>query len=303
MSFEQIIGNDEVKNYIRKNLEENKILHSYLFLGNEGVGKLLLAKEFAKYILCLGDKSENCGCKSCVCYNSVNHPDFSVLNEEGGSIKIDESIRPLVEKVIEKPILSNRKVYIINDAEKMTDESQNCLLKTLEEPPEFVTIILVSSNENLLFNTIKSRCMKVKFNNIPNNELYDYLVNDVGYGEISENLLKTFEGSIGKAIQLKDNKEEYSNIDNIVEAFQKEDIISILLSANFLYNKERAIEFLKYFVVCLFSKSKEDKRYLNCIEHVNNAIRNINANGNLDMNVDSMLFNVWRELNEKSNRS
>ena len=183
MSFEQILGNEEVKKYLRKNLEQNNILHSYLFLGTEGIGKLLLAKEFAKYILCLNKETSNCVCKSCICYDGNNHPDFSIINEEGQTIKI-EVIRPVVEKIIERPIVSSKKVYIINDADKMTDEAQNCLLKTLEEPPEFITIILISSNENLLLNTIKSRCMKIKFNNIPNKDLYDYAINDIAAMEL-----------------------------------------------------------------------------------------------------------------------
>ena len=301
MSFEQVIGNEEVKKYIRKNLEQNNILHSYLFLGTEGIGKLLFAKEFAKYILCLEEKSENCNCKSCICYNGNNHPDFSVINEEGQTIKI-EYIRPVVEKIIEKPIVSNKKVYIINDADKMTEEAQNCLLKTLEEPPEFITIILISSNENLLLNTIKSRCMKIKFNNIPNDDLYKYAINTIGYDAISDNLLNTFEGSIGKAIKLKENKEEYVNIDQILEGMENKDIIEIMQLANFMYSKERVFEFLEYLNVSLYSKSKENKRYLNCIKYVNDSIRNLNANGNVDMNIDSLLFNMWEELNEKSNR-
>ena len=301
MSFKQVIGNEEVKNYIRKNLEQNNILHSYLFLGTEGIGKLLLAKEFAKYILCLEEKTENCNCKSCVCYNGNNHPDFSIINEEGQTIKI-EYIRPVVEKIIEKPIVSNKKVYIINDADKMTEEAQNCLLKTLEEPPEFITIILISSNENLLLNTIKSRCMKMKFNNIPNKDLYEYAINMIGYDAVSENLLNTFEGSIGKAIRLKENKEEYLKIDQILEGMENKDIIEIMQLANFIYSKERVFEFLEYLNVSLYSKSKENKRYLNCIKYVNDCIRNLNANGNMDMNIDSLLFNIWEELNEKSNR-
>ena len=112
----------------------------------------------------------------------------------------------------------------------MTQDAQNCLLKTLEEPPEFVTIILVSSNENLLLNTIKSRCMKVKFKNIDNKELYDYAINVIGYDEVSDNLLKTFDGSIGKAINLKENKEKYSEIDILVQNMKSGDIISIFLN-------------------------------------------------------------------------
>jgi len=300
LKFENVIGNSEVKDYLRKSLETNNILHSYLFLGNYGIGKLLLAKEFARYILCLENK-EQCTCKSCVCFNGNNHPDFNIINENGETIKI-EQIRSFIEKVIEKPIVSNKKVYIINDCDKMTKEAQNCLLKTLEEPPEFVTIILISSNENMLLNTIKSRCMKVKFKNIDNKNLYDYAIKEIGYDEISDNLLKTFDGSIGKAINLKENKEKYSEIDTLVSKFKTDDIISIFLTSKFMYDKEKIFDILDYMTVCLYSKSKEDKRYLNTLKYINETARKLKANGNLDMNIDSLLLNIWEELNEKSNR-
>ncbi len=301
MRFKSVIGNLEVKNYLIKNIETNNILHSYLFLGNEGIGKLLIAKEFAKYILCLENKEE-CNCKSCICYDGNNHPDYKLINEAGESIGIAQ-IRELSQKVIEKPIVSKRKVYIINDCEKMTQDAQNCLLKTLEEPPEFVTIILVSSNENLLLNTIKSRCMKVKFKNIDDKELYDYAINVIGYDEISDNLLKTFDGSIGKAINLKENKEKYAEVDILIQNIKSGDIISIFLTSKFMYDKEKIFEILDYLIVCLYSKSIEDKRYLNCIKFVNECINKLKANGNLDMNIDSLLFNMWEELNEEGNRS
>jgi len=302
VEFNNVIGNQEVKDYLKKNIETNNILHSYLFLGTDGIGKLLLAKQFAKSILCLENHSDDCKCKSCLCYDGNNHPDYKVINEDGETIKI-EQIRALIEKVIEKPIISNKKVYIINDCDKMTNEAQNCLLKTLEEPPEFVTIILISSNENLLLNTIKSRCMKVKFKNIDNKILYDYAINEIGYDEVSDNLLKTFGGSIGKAILLKENKEKYNEIDTLVQNMQNEDIISVFLTSKFMYDKEKIFEILDYLIVCLYSNSKKDKRYLNCLKHVTNTVTRLKANGNLDMNVDSLLFNIWEELNEKSNRS
>ena len=102
MKFDNVIGNSEVKNYLRKNIETSNILHSYLFIGTEGIGKFLIAKEFSKYILCLENSKENCKCKSCLCYDGNNHPDFKIINETGETIKI-EQIRELVEKVIEKP--------------------------------------------------------------------------------------------------------------------------------------------------------------------------------------------------------
>ena len=81
MKFEDVIGNNDVKDYLRKNLETNNILHSYLYLGIEGIGKLKLAKEFAKFVLCLNNGKENCTCKSCLCFDGDNHPDFSLINE------------------------------------------------------------------------------------------------------------------------------------------------------------------------------------------------------------------------------
>ena len=81
MKFDNVIGNEMVKDYLRKSLEKNNILHSYLFLGTDGIGKLKLAKEFAKFVLCLNNMEENCSCKSCVCFNGGNHPDFKIINE------------------------------------------------------------------------------------------------------------------------------------------------------------------------------------------------------------------------------
>lgn len=97
MKFDDVIGNDDVKDYLRKNLETNNILHSYLFLGTEGIGKLKLAKEFAKFVLCLNPAQEFCDCKSCLCYQGGNHPDFDIINQNGDVIKIEE-IRQLIRK-------------------------------------------------------------------------------------------------------------------------------------------------------------------------------------------------------------
>ena len=185
----------------------------------------------------------------------------------------------------------------------MTKEAQNCLLKTLEEPPEFACLILISSNENMILNTIKSRCMKVKFRNIENNILYDYAINNLGYEEVNNNLLKTFDGSIGKAIILKANRDKFSEIENILSKIELDDMISFLEKAKFIYDKENIYEILDYIIVCIYSKSKENKKYLNCLKYINQTLIRLKANGNFDMNIDSLLFNIWEELNEKSYRS
>ncbi|MBQ7409969.1 MAG: hypothetical protein IJW20_01120 [Clostridia bacterium] len=301
MEFKDIIGNTEVKDYLIKSIRQKNILHSYLFLGTDGIGKLLIAKEFAKKILCLEDSAETCTCKSCTCFNGLNHPDFYLINEEGETIKV-EPIRSLTEKVIEKPIVSRKKVYIINDCDKMTKEAQNCLLKTLEEPPEFVVIILISSNENIILNTIKSRCMSIKFRNIEDEELLKYSKEVLGYDEISKNLLKSFYGSIGKAIKLKDSKEKYDDIDSLISNLPKKDIIEIMLDGKIIYDKENIYDILDYITVCLYSNMNINEKYIDCIKYVNQCADRLRSNSNFDMCIDNLLFKMWGELNENSNR-
>ena len=196
--FENILGNEKNKEILKKTVELSQISHSYLFWGIEGIGKKLIAMEFAQKILCINEKKENCNCKSCIEFESNNNPDFSIINADEGKIKI-EQIREMQRKIAEKPIISDKKVYIINDADKMTTEAQNCLLKTLEEPPEYITMILICSNENNLLSTIKSRCTRIYFEPIEIEKVKKYIMDN----HISENVngedLELSQGSIGKA--------------------------------------------------------------------------------------------------------
>ena len=169
--FEKIIGNEQNKKTLENIIKQESTAHSYIFSGKESVGKMIFAKEFAKAILCLGNVKPCNSCKSCIQFDSSNNPDFKVIEPDGNTIKIDQ-IREITKSVYEKPIVSNRKVYIINDSNLMTREAQNSLLKTLEEPPQYVTIILISSNDNLFLPTIKSRCTKISFNKLEDEEVY-----------------------------------------------------------------------------------------------------------------------------------
>ena len=112
-----------------------------------------------------------------------------LIDAEDGKSIIIEQIRYMQEKIAEKPIASNKKVYIINNSDTMTKEAQNCLLKTLEEPPEYAVIILVLANENNMLNTIKSRCTKIMFNPLSKEEIIHYF-NSNGLEMPNERTLK-----------------------------------------------------------------------------------------------------------------
>ncbi len=296
--FDEIIGNEKIKEELKRSLEEDKISHSYMFVGIEGIGKQLIAKAFAQMILCTNETEKGCNkCKSCIEFQSQNHPDFLYIEPDGNSIKI-EQIRYLQRKIQEKPIISNKKVYIINDADKMTQEAQNCLLKTLEEPPEYSTIILIGSNENAFLNTIKSRCMKLTFQPIASEEIKQYMKKTYGMNNINENMLEAFQGSIGKAIALKDKKEEYENIEKMIEKLDKTDMTELMGLGSALYqSKEEINDILEYMNIILLKMAKENVKYANCIDIVENTKKRLHQNANYDMCIDNMIFNMWEEVN------
>ena len=293
--FQNILGNDKIKNLLQESVNNNKVSHSYLFVGKSGIGKKMIAKEFAKAILCLGDNKYCDNCKSCLEFDGQNNPDFFVIEPDGNAIKIDQ-IRNMQRGVQEKPIISRSKVYIIDNADFMTKEAQNALLKTLEEPPEFVTIILIGENENEFLATIKSRCMIIHFNSISDSDMEKYLQENYNMN-VTSNMLDVFQGSIGKAIELKDKQEEYLIIEQAIENIEKEDLIDLIKKLDILYtSKDEILDMLDYINIILLKKSKENVKYTDCIKIVENTKRRIDQNANYDMSIDNMLFNIWEEV-------
>jgi DNA polymerase-3 subunit delta' len=295
--FENIIGNDKIKELLINSIKNRKTSHSYLFVGNEGIGKKLMAKEFAKMALCLSEDKYCNKCKSCIEFNTDNNPDFKIIEPDGNSIKI-EQIREFQRKVTEKPIISEKKVYIINDSDKMTTEAQNCLLKTLEEPPEFVIIILIGANESAFLSTIKSRCMIIHFEKIENEKIEKYLEENYQIKINSQIMINAFQGSIGKAIELKEKQEQYEQIEKIIYSLEKKDKIDIINMSEIIYNaKEEKYEILDYINVVLIELAKKYNKYANCIQIVENTKKRLQSNANYDMSIDNMLFKLWESVN------
>ena len=294
--FENILGNDKIKKELIGSINNGKYSHSYLFLGISGIGKKMIAKEFAKMILCSGEEKYCNRCKSCIEFDSGNNPDFAEINPDGNNVKI-EQIRELQRKIVEPPIISNKKVYIIDEADSMTKEAQNCLLKTLEEPPEFAVIILIGSNESNFLSTIKSRCTIIKFNPIPSEQVKNYIEQKYDIHPISENIILASEGSIGKAEILKDKQELYNSIDNILANIENMDLIDTLKKADIIYkSQEDKIDILEYINIILFRKSRQNAKYLNCINIIEDTKKRLNANSNYNMTIDNMIMTIWEEI-------
>ena len=295
MSFDNIIGNEKIKNFLDKSIKEKHISHSYMFTGIDGIGKTLFAKEFARKLLCF-DNEESEDCSSCIKFKTENHPDFKLIEPDSGSIKI-EQIRDMQDDIVQKPIISEKKVYVIRDSEYMTREAQNCLLKTLEEPPEFAIIILVTANESKLLTTVKSRCMKIAFDEIDKDEIKKYILSN--YTDIDERLFDMCDGSIGKEIELQENKEIYIGINKLIDNLDKQDLIYILNNADVLYKqKDNINKILNYINNYLYSLNK-----FNCIKYVEDTKRRLTTNSNYEMTIDYLLIRMWEEINEKYSRS
>ena len=300
MSFENLIGNEKIKKELIEILKTNSVVHSYMFIGQEGIGKKKFATEFAKMILCSSESNQTCNtCSSYIKFLSGNHPDYFCIEPDGNTMKIAQ-IRSLQENIYEKPILSDKKVYIINDADKMTTEAQNALLKTLEEPPEYVVIILIVSNENILLTTIKSRCMRINFNNIEKQELVKYIKQNNIISNPSENIVEFCNGSLAKLEKVKDKLEEYeflqANFEKLLKK-QEKSIIDVLNNFELLYkNKDDIQSFLEYIIVITYNLIKNneiEKKYISAIDIIENARRKLNSNSNYDMTIDEMLLKLW----------
>lgn len=289
--FENILGNEKNKDILEKSVKSKKVSHSYIFWGIEGIGKKIIAKELAKNILCL-EQQENCKCKSCIEFDSNNNPDFQLIEPSEGKVKI-EQIREMQRKIAEKPIISEKKVYIIDEADTMTTEAQNCLLKTLEEPPQYITIILICTNEDNLLSTIKSRCTRMHFDAIDLEKVKKYIKQNYPEQEISENIINLSQGSIGKALKLNENKSIYEKIENILLSMQNKDLIDIVQMSEEIYKtKEEINSILDYMNVILLKLSKQNIKYIRCIEIVEQTKKRLKASSNYDMCIDNLLFNM-----------
>lgn len=210
MSLKDIIGQDRAVRLLREIISQGHADGSYLFTGPEGVGKRSAGIEFAKAINCERDGSDACEeCASCGKIGSLNHPDVFIVQKEKESsfIKIDR-IRNIIYQAGMKPYESRKKIFIITDAEDMNEESQNALLKILEEPRENQIFILTSSAVSGILATVVSRCRVVKFNLLSHAQIQGFLVERRGLEESEAVLFSHMAlGSLARAIAFKENSE------------------------------------------------------------------------------------------------
>ncbi|MBR5338167.1 MAG: DNA polymerase III subunit delta' [Lachnospiraceae bacterium] len=207
--YKSIIGHEKTIEFLKNSIAADKVSHAYIFDGEDYSGKSLLAGAFAMSLQCEAGGSEPCGeCHSCKQAQTDNHPDIIWLDhEKPGSVGVDD-IRKLNGNLLIKPYSGRYKIYIIREAEKMTDQAQNALLKTIEEPPEYAVIIMLTNNYESFLPTIRSRCVRVSLEPVSNDVLIKFLREQQGVNDYQARICAAFaQGNVGKALKLAQSEE------------------------------------------------------------------------------------------------
>lgn len=309
MSFDHIVGHEKIINNFKNAIDNKQVAHSYIFEGPKSVGKKTTALALSKALLGQGLQTEN-------------QPDLFIIDTDKNTIK-KEQIEELQKDIKVRPFAGNKKVYLVCQAEKMTRSAQNSFLKTLEEPPEYATIILTSVNKNKLLRTIVSRCQLVSFNYVTSRKIEKLLMDKYNNDEKNARFLANFSnGIVGRAIKLS-RDEEFSELrDKTIEAIDttitgsKEKIFTT--SVFFEKNKDDIEEILDIMLfyfrdLAIYRETRNDRHIINSdimdniknhsnklenkalhdiIQVILDTKENINLKVNFSLNIEIMLLEI-----------
>lgn len=324
MSFETIIGQKAIVANMESMLASGRISHAYVFTGPEGIGKKTLAEAFSGALLCTGNREERpCGeCTACIMKQNGSNPDYRELETDAASIGVEE-IRKLQSDIIIKPLYSRRKVYLIADASKMTVQAQNCLLKTLEEPPGEAVLILTTSNYGSLLETIRSRSVRFNFVKNTHEEVYNAVASKLGYRPENIDFIVSYaDGNIGEALRLSESK-DFANLRNgavdIVLRLAKADLLDVygvynffeghreeadvvfdvmlsmyrdLLVARYAWKENILINSDKKDIILSNASGFTPEMLVRSIDTIERARRNLKQNANFQLAIEVMLMKL-----------
>lgn len=323
--FKDVIGHNDIIQYIQNVVEQDKVSHAYILNGERGSGKKMLASLFAMTLQCEKHGAEPCGeCHSCIQAKSDNHPDIiRVQHEKPNTISVDDIREQVNNDIVIKPYSGPYKIYIIPDAELLTVQAQNALLKTIEEPPEYAVIFLLTENAESLLPTIMSRCVMLKLRNIRTTLIRKYLMEQMHVPDYQADICAAFaQGNMGRAIMLASSehfneiKEEalqllrYINemeISEIVSAIKKIsaykmevtdylDIIMIWYRDILIYKATKDVNGLVFADQLKYIKERAKKSSYEGIEIILESLEKaktrIRANVNFDLVMELLLLTI-----------
>lgn len=311
----------------------NNVSNSYIFEGMKGVGKFTAARIFANALHCTGE-TKPCGmCPDCKKHAANTHSDLIIVGD-GGPIKV-ENIREMNEELYIKPALSDKKIFIVRNADNMNNDAQNALLKSFEEPPAYAVIILLSENVKMLLPTIRSRGNKVIFEPFSEDVIRDYILRQYPLKRDNVEFIAMYSGGvIGKAIELCEDEEFFEIRKKTFEAIASltGDRLSIFKLAGIFGIKNPRQGFLNcdlYFdlftsfmrdvlamktggriinsdmiqLIEVFCKKVTLSSVLSIIERTADIRSELNVSMKYDLWIVNMLINCWEDIHGKGSRS
>lgn len=324
--FADIVEQEQIKEHLENAINRNKVSHAYIINGERNAGKEFIAKTFAMALQCEDRQGyEPCQeCRSCSQAKSGNHPDIIfITHEKPGTIGVDDIREQINNDVIIKPYSGPKKIYIINEGEKMTVQAQNALLKTLEEPPEYAVILILTTNMETLLPTILSRCVVLNMKPVRNDQIKKFLMENMEIPDYKADICVAFaRGNLGKARLLAKSeefdkvKEEAITLLKYIGEMELNEVAAAIKKINeFKFDVNDYLDILSiwYRDVLLFKATHDannlifreeiqyirkvaDKSTYEGIERVIDALekskQRLNANVNFDLTIELLLLTI-----------
>ena len=323
--YDAIVGHENITLQLREAVRLDKVSHAYILNGEDGSGKNMIAKAFAESLLC--ENRTDCGCGEChFCKQTAsgNNPDLKYIqHEKPASIGVDDVREQLVEDVQIKPYNGLKKVYIIDEAEKMTAQAQNAILKTIEEPPEYSVVIFLTNNVDSFLPTIVSRCITYNLKPLRENIIMEYLIKEYKIPDYEARICASFsQGYIGRAIRLIKSedfgriKEDVIRTVTNIHSYEIQDLIDVIKNVSeYKININDFIDMMEmwYRDVLLFKVTKDPNNLIfadeinyirkqaskssyegieSILESCEIAKARLKANVNFDLAIELMLLRI-----------
>ncbi|MBQ6844041.1 MAG: DNA polymerase III subunit [Agathobacter sp.] len=278
--FQDIVGHNKIIEHLKNAIKMDKVSHAYIINGEDNSGKMMLAETFAMALQCEEGKPEPCGnCRSCRQAKERNQPDIIFIGQDEmmeekktKSISVDEIRTLLNNDIVIKPYSSKYKIYIVDHAEKMNVQAQNALLKTIEEPPAYGVILLLTSNADSFLQTIRSRCILLNIKTVEEEQIKKHLMKKYQVPDYKAEICAAFaQGNVGKAIQLASSdsfNEMKQDVLSLVKKMEEVEIYELPLTIKNINTYKQSME--EY--LDLMTLWYRDVLYLKSTDDVNNLI-------------------------------